>query len=79
MRAYTLRVRARTKEIEMARKKSNQNPKLTEKRIGFWKYSGTRWRELPTEYLKWVKRQKNRRRSDPVLPQMEQECRSVVG
>lgn len=111
MRAYTLRVRARTKETEMARKKSKQKQKLTEKRIGFGKYSGTRWRELPTEYLKWicretwepsshalasqvllargvkdfhrqqpqqVKRQKNRRKSDPVLPQLDQEFRDIV-
>ena len=112
MRAYTLRVRARTKETEMARKKSKQKQKVTEKRIGFGKYSGTRWRDLPTEYLKWVcretwepsshalasqvllargvkdfhrqqprqvKRQKSRHRSDPVLPQLDQEYRSIVG
>lgn len=111
MRAYTLRVRARTKEIEMTRKKSKQKQKLTEKRIGFGKYSGTRWRELPTEYLKWIcremdtqsiqdkaanvlyargtrdferksikktKKRQQRGKSDPVLPQLDEEFRDIV-
>lgn len=109
MRAYTLRVRARTKESEMARKKSKQ--KLTTKRIGFGKYRGMQWRDLPTEYLKWVcretwepsshalasqvllargvkdfhrqqpqqvKRRKDRHRSGPMLPQLDQEYRRIV-
>ena len=105
MRAYTQRVRARTKESEMKR------AKLTSEVINFGKYKGKQWRDLPGEYLKWIcremdtqsiqdkaanvlyargtrdferksikktKKRRQRRRSDPVLSQLDQEFRGIV-
>ncbi len=105
MRAYTQRVRARTKEIEMKR------AKLTSEVINFGKYKGKQWRDLPGEYLKWIcremdtqsiqdkaanvlqargtrdferksikktKKRRHRGKSDPVLPQLDQEFRDIV-
>ena len=56
MRAYRQRACARENERnEMARKKPKNGQKP--KRIGFGKYTGRRWVDLPNDYLMWVCRE----------------------